>query len=106
MADTIRVVIEGVDAASHVLSGIAKESDKLNKALKDVGLGLAAMGTAITGVLGLSVKAAGGCPLWRLSQGTGVFAASRANFRGLTRKRGMWYLLSGVFHHSVNKRSW
>lgn len=58
MADTIRVVIEGVDAASNVLAGIRKETDQLNRSMRQVGLALAATGAAITGVLGLSVKAA------------------------------------------------
>jgi len=58
MADKIRVVIEGVDAASNVLAGIRKETDQLNRSLRQVGLAMAATGAAITGVLGLAVKAA------------------------------------------------
>lgn len=58
MADRIQVVIEGVDAASQVLAGIKKESDALNKSLKDIGKGLAIAGTAITGAIALTVKAA------------------------------------------------
>jgi len=58
MADRIQVVIEGVDAASQMLAGIKKESDALNKSLKDIGKGLAIAGTAITGAIALTVKAA------------------------------------------------
>lgn len=58
MADRIQVIIEGVDAASQVLAGIRKESDELNRSLKEIGKGLAIAGTAITGAIALTVKAA------------------------------------------------
>lgn len=57
MADRVRVIIEGVDEASKVLSGIRKESEEFHNSLRNIGLGLSAVGASITGVLGLSVKA-------------------------------------------------
>ncbi|MDP3760914.1 MAG: phage tail tape measure protein [Ramlibacter sp.] len=58
MAERIRVIIEGVDAASQVLAGIKKESDALNTSLKHIGTGLAVAGAAIAGAISLTVKAA------------------------------------------------